>query len=214
MNAIELLGNVGGRLSCSLTDRREPYDCLTAAIPTKEKPMSNPLDDLRRDPNGTAHAAADRIRQLTGVERHDLAVVFGSGWGPAADGLGAPAAECQFTDLPGFVAPTVEGHAGKLRSIQVGSHRVLAWLGRSHRYEFDVGSGMEPIVHAIRTSFGVECRTVILTNAVGGLHPDFTVGQAVMISDHNDLITTAPSPLQGPRFLECNMVYDPRLRRI
>ena len=70
-----------------------------------------------------AEAAAEAARvlaELTGVERHDVALVLGSGWLPAVDALGEVTAEISSTDLPGFAAPAVEGHAGKIRSVRAG----------------------------------------------------------------------------------------------
>ena len=80
-------------------------------------------------------AAAAALAERTGVERHDVAIVLGSGWVPAIDALGRPDAELAVTELPGFLPPAVEGHAGRIRSLTVGGRRVLAFLGRTHFYE-------------------------------------------------------------------------------
>lgn len=72
-------------------------------------------DDIQGDPYAAADAAAARLRELTGAETHDVALVMGSGWAPAVDALGAPEADLQVTDLPGFPEPAVEGHGGKVR---------------------------------------------------------------------------------------------------
>ena len=68
------------------------------------------------DPDIARQAAAELARR-TGVERHDVALVLGSGWTPAVDALGAPEHELAFTDLPGFLPPVVSGHAGRVRSV-------------------------------------------------------------------------------------------------
>jgi purine-nucleoside phosphorylase len=161
------------------------------------------------DPAAHAAAAAETLARATGAARHDVAVVLGSGWVPAADALGAAEVELPVTDLPGFAAPVVAGHAGRLRSLSVGGSRVLVFLGRTHLYE---GRGVDPVVHGVRTAAAAGCRTVILTNAAGGLREGFQVGQPVLISDHLNL--TGRSPLVGPRFVDLTNAYAPRLRAL
>ena len=95
-------------------------------------------------PSSLASSAAARLRELTGVETHDTALVLGSGWLPAADALGETTAELLTTDLPGFAPPAVEGHAGKIRSVRAGDRQLLVFLGRTHFYE---GRGVAAVVH-------------------------------------------------------------------
>jgi purine-nucleoside phosphorylase len=87
------------------------------------------------DPYAAAEEAAKRLRDLTGVDSHHVALVMGSGWVPAADVLGRAGTELRVTELPGFPPPTVEGHAGRVRSVRVGGTRALVFLGRTHLYE-------------------------------------------------------------------------------
>src|SRR5215218_10281376 len=152
--------------------------------------------------------AADDLSLALG-ERHDVAVVMGSGWAPAADAFGAPLATVAIGDLPGFAAPTAVGHGGEIRSVQVGDKRVLLFLGRTHLYE---GRGVAPVVHGVRTAAAAGVRTVVLTNAAGGLAPEHRVGQAVLISDHLNL--TARSPLVGAHFVDLTDLYSARLRAL
>lgn len=156
-----------------------------------------------------AEQAAAALARATGVLHHDVALVMGSGWVPAADALGEPTAEISMTDLPGFSAPVVAGHAGRVRSIPVGDKRVLVLLGRTHLYE---GRGVSPVVHGVRTAVAAGARTVILTNAAGGLREGMSVGQPVLISDHLNL--TARSPIVGPNFVDLTDLYSPRLREL
>ena len=156
-----------------------------------------------------AAAAAEALAAVTGVPQHDVALVLGSGWVPAADALGAPGAEAHVTDLPGFLPPAVAGHAGRVRSVAVAGRSVLVFLGRSHLYE---GRGVEPVVHPVRVAAAAGCRTVLLTNAAGGLREGMAIGQPVLISDHLNL--TARSPLLGPRFVDLSDLYAARLRAI
>lgn len=161
------------------------------------------------DPAAKAADAAARLADLTGVPTHDMAVVLGSGWVPAADAIGAASHELAVTDLPGFAPPAVAGHAGRLRSIPVGDRRVLVFLGRTHLYE---GHGVASVAHGVRTAIAAGCQTIVLTNGCGGLRDDFTPGQPVLISDHLNL--TAVSPLQGAIFVDLTDLYSLRLRTI
>jgi purine nucleotide phosphorylase len=154
-------------------------------------------------------AAAEVIATRTGTERHDVAIVLGSGWVPAIDALGQATAEFAVTELPGFLPPAVEGHAGRIRSLDIAGNRVLAFLGRTHLYE---GRGVEPVVHGVRVAAAAGCRVVVLTNACGGLRAGFAVGDPVLISDHLNL--TARTPLLGPRFVDLTDVYAARLRAL
>ena len=169
----------------------------------------SPATDAATNAATDASAAARRLAELTGVERHDVAIVLGSGWVPAVDALGTATADLPVTDLPGFLPPAVEGHAGRVRSLEVGGRRVLAFLGRTHLYE---NRGVEPVVHGVRVAAAAGCRVVVLTNACGGLRPGLTVGDPVLISDHLNL--TWRSPLVGPRFVDLSDLYSARLREL
>jgi purine-nucleoside phosphorylase len=164
---------------------------------------------LRDDPYAAAVAAADRLRQLTGAETHDVALVLGSGWAPAVNALGEPEADLEVTELPGFPPPAVEGHGGRVRSYLLGERRVLVFLGRTHYYE---GRGVASVVHGVRTAVAAGCRTVVLTNGCGGLREGMRPGQPVLISDHINL--TATSPIVGANFVDLTDLYSARLREL
>jgi purine-nucleoside phosphorylase len=169
------------------------------------------------DPYATAAASAEQLARLTGVGCHDIAVVLGSGWAPAADAIGAPDAIVPVAELGGFAAPTVPGHVPAVRSVRAGSLRVLVFLGRTHLYE-----GHEPatVVHGVRTAIAAGCRVIVLTNAAGGIRRGLRPGQPVLISDHINL--TGRSPLAGPpppdgypsRFTDLSQAYSAKLRAI
>ena len=95
-------------------------------------------------PYELAADAAQRLAELTGVERHDVALVLGSGWLPAVDALGEATAEISTTDLPGFSDAAVAGHSGKIRSVRSGDKHLLVFLSRTHYYE---GKGVAAVVH-------------------------------------------------------------------
>ena len=155
------------------------------------------------------HEAAAAIAKRTGVDAHDIAVVLGSGWRPAADVIGECDTEIPFAELPGFTPPGAVGHGGTIRSLKIGDKNVLVLLGRTHFYE---GKGIDPVVHNVRTAAAAGVRTVLLTNAAGGLRQGFQVGQPVLISDHLNL--TARSPIVGANFVDLTDLYSARLRKI
>jgi purine-nucleoside phosphorylase len=167
------------------------------------------VSDATEDPYALAQSAATRLRELTGVETHDVALVMGSGWVPAAEMLGETAAEVPVTELPGFHAAAVAGHSGTLRSVVVGERRALVFLGRTHLYE---GRGVASVVHGVRTAVAAGARVVVLTNGCGGLRPTYSPGQPVLISDHINL--TATSPIVGPTFVDLTDLYSGRLRAL
>jgi purine-nucleoside phosphorylase len=134
---------------------------------------------------------------------------MGSGWAPAADAFGTTEASIPIGELPGFAAPTAVGHGGEVRSVLVGDHKVLLFLGRTHLYE---GRGVEPVVHGVRTAAAAGVKTVVLTNAAGGVNPAYGVGQPVLLSDHINL--TARSPLVGANFVDLTDLYSSRLRAL
>jgi purine-nucleoside phosphorylase len=170
------------------------------------------------DPFERASRAASALATLTGVGAHDVAVVLGSGWRPAADRIGSVVVEVSVTDLPGFPPSTVVGHAGTVRSVATpGGRRVLVFLGRVHGYE---GHTPAVVVHAVRTACLAGCSIVVLTNAAGGIRPGLQVGQPVLVADHLNL--TGRSPLEGPapaevyppRFVDLSDAYSSRLREL
>ena len=165
------------------------------------------MSDRPPDPGDLARRAADVIAERTGVDAHDVAVVLGSGWSPAAAALGPPTVALPQAELPGFAPPTAVGHTGELLSTRVGERRVLVMVGRVHAYE---GHDLCHVVHPVRAACAAGVRVVVLTNAAGGLRPDLAVGSPVLISDHLNL--TGRSPLVGPQFVDLTDAYAPRLR--
>jgi purine-nucleoside phosphorylase len=160
-------------------------------------------------PAEAATEAAAVLRDRTGVETHDIALVMGSGWLPAVDALGEANAELSSTDLPGFAPPAVAGHAGKIRSVRSGDRNLLVFLGRTHFYE---GLGVRAVVHGVRTAAAAGCRTIVLTNGCGGLKETWQPGTPVLISDHINL--TATSPIEGANFVDLTDLYSARLRAL
>lgn len=161
------------------------------------------------DPYTLARQAAAGLQERTGLERHDIAVVLGSGWGSMALALGQPSARMSATELPGFHGATAVGHAGTLSSIDVAGRRVLVLQGRTHLYE---GRGVAAVVHGVRTAAAAGCSTIVLTNAAGSLRTEWPPGTPVLIADHINL--TARSPIVGAHFVDLTDLYSARLREV
>jgi purine-nucleoside phosphorylase len=173
-------------------------------------PDTNPLDDPAADPFAIAADAAADIARLTGVERHDIALTLGSGWGRAAELVGETTATIAATDVAGFSKPALEGHVGTLRSVLTPrGKRVLVIGARTHFYE---GHGPRRVVHSVRTAAATGARTMVLTNGAGGIKPHWRPGLPVLISDHINL--TGASPLEGATFIDLTDLYSLRLRDV
>jgi len=169
-----------------------------------------PVTDTHNDPQALAAQAAQVIAEQTNVEKHDIALVLGSGWGQAAELVGETTHTLDATTIPGFHASAVPGHKGTISSILTDSgKRVLVLGARTHFYE---GRGVRSVVHPIRTAAAAGCQTLVLTNGCGGLNENWTPGTPVMISDHINL--TATSPLEGATFVDLTDLYSSRIREI
>lgn len=171
---------------------------------------SNPLDDPTANPFEVAAQAAADIARLTGVEKHDIALTLGSGWGKAADIIGETVATIPATEVTGFSKPALEGHVGTLRSIRTPDGKNVLVIGaRTHYYE---AHGVRRVVHSVRTAAATGAKIMVLTNGAGGIRETWTPGQPVLISDHINL--TATSPLEGATFVDLTDLYSARLREI
>ena len=149
--------------------------------------------------------------------RSDLApvagIVLGSGLGGLADALN-DAVAIPFEDLPGWPVATAPGHVGRLLLGRLGGTPVVMLQGRFHVYE---GNDPGLVVQPVLLFRQLGARLVVLTNAAGGLHPDFGPGTLMLIRDHLNL--TARTPLLGPnadrlgaRFPDLTNAWDPSLR--
>jgi len=139
-------------------------------------------------------------------------IVLGSGLGDLADHLDGPT-RLPYADIPGFPIPTVQGHRGELVLGRLGGRDVLAQGGRFHMYE---GHDADTSALGVRTAAAVGIRTVLLTNAAGGIRRTFSPGTLMLIADHINL--QFQSPLVGAvrageqRFPDMSSPYDPALR--
>ena len=161
-------------------------------------------------PTDLAAQAADRITQLSGIERHDIALTLGSGWGRTAEVLGETVAQIPAEQVPGFRVSGVDGHTGVLTSIRLpGGKHALVIGARTHLYE---GHGVAAVVHGVRTAAATGAKTMVLTNGAGGVNPEFRAGEPVLVNDHLNL--TCLSPLEGATFIDLTNLYDRELREI
>ena len=143
-----------------------------------------------------------------GFVNPDAGIILGTGLG----GLTAKMADCieiDYPDIPNFPVTTVEGHAGKLIYGDLGKKKIVAMKGRFHYYE---GYGPENLSFPVRVLkyLGIKC--LFLSNAAGGVNPEFQVGDIMIITDHINLL---PNPLIGPnderigaRFPDMGEAYD------
>jgi purine-nucleoside phosphorylase len=160
-----------------------------------------------------AAAVAGYLKKLTRL-RPSLALVLGSGFQGVGGSVRATA-EVEYSSLPGFVVPDVEGHVGKLAIGYLGPTPVIILNGRSHYYE---GHSMETITFPIRVlaEFGV--KDVVLTNAAGGINPRFKAGDLMVITDHLNLMGATPlrgtNAIASSRFIDMTAAYDQRLQRL
>jgi purine-nucleoside phosphorylase len=168
----------------------------------------NPLDDPAADPFEVAKLAASQLAEKTGVAQHDIALTLGSGWAKAADLIGETTAVIDATEIAGFSASAVVGHASTLRSILLPNGKHALVIGaRTHFYE---GHGVRRVAHSVRTAAAAGASVMVLTNGAGGIKETWKPGTPVLISDHLNL--TAASPLEGATFVDLTDLYSHRLR--
>lgn len=135
-------------------------------------------------------------------------IVLGSGLGAFAESV-ENATRTPYADINGFPPSTVVGHKGELVVGSFGNRPVAVMSGRFHLYE---GYTAHQVTAGIRLFADMGVKQVILTNAAGGIHPEFTPGSLVLITDHINLQGT--SPIAGPNFIDMTDAYSERLRRI
>jgi len=159
-------------------------------------------------------AAAAVIRERINASP-DVAIVLGTGLGQLAARIESPTA-IDYREIPGFPLSTVESHAGRLLSGRLAGRPVLAMQGRFHRYE---GYSLQQATFPVRVLRQLGARTLIVSNACGGMHPDWKAGDLMLIADHINLLGDNPligpnDDRLGPRFPDCSALYDAGLRAL
>ena len=161
--------------------------------------------------------AVAAIRSKTGLQPA-VGLVLGSGLGNLADTL-ADRVVIPYQEIPGWPLSTVPGHSGQLVLGRLEGHIVVAQRGRAHLYE---GYSPQTITFPIRVMHFLGVKTVILTNAAGGLNPGYQVGDLMLLNDHINFVgMSGNNPLVGPnddsigpRFLGMVHTYDSELRML
>ena len=163
----------------------------------------------------------DRVQAAAGVVRGksalapEIGIILGTGLGGLAREI-AVEAEVPYAEIPGFPLSTVETHAGRLLLGRLGGRPVVAMQGRFHRYE---GYDLQQVTFPVRVLHALGARTLIVSNACGGMNPLWGPGDLVLLSDHINLLGDNPlvgpnDERLGPRFPDMSAPYDPELRAL
>lgn len=162
-------------------------------------------------------AARDTLRQA-GLEHARVGLITGSGLASLAEEVSDPR-HLDYGRIPGFPSSNVPGHTGRLVWGDLGGQAVAVLQGRVHFYE---GLPIQRVVFPTRVLARLGIEVLLVTNAAGGLNPDFRAGDLMLINDHLSLPALAGfNPLWGPndeelgpRFLDLRQAYDPELREL
>lgn len=159
-------------------------------------------------------AAAKVVRQVA-ASKPEIGIILGTGLGGLANEIEVKTS-IPYQDIPGFPLSTVESHAGRLLLGQLGKRTVVAMQGRFHRYE---GYGLGEVTFPVRVMHALGARTLIVSNACGGMNPLWAPGDLVLLSDHINLLGDNPligpnDERLGPRFPDMSAPYDPELRAL
>jgi purine-nucleoside phosphorylase len=158
--------------------------------------------------------AADVVRERSKL-RPEVGIVLGTGLGRLGREIDLETA-IPYGELPGFPLSTVESHSGRLLLGRLGGRPVVAMEGRFHRYEgYDLGQ----VTFAVRVLHALGAKTLVVSNACGGMHPLWGPGDLVLLSDHINLLGDNPligpnDERLGPRFPDMSAPYDPSLRAL
>ena len=167
---------------------------------------------MAKDRTATLLQACELLHQTWGYIKPHACLICGSGWGEIVEGL-SPVSSIPYEQIDGMGKTTVEGHKGNLWLAKPEGKEILIFQGRRHFYE---GAGWGPVIFPVLLAHEMGIRSVVLTNAAGGISEDLAAGDLMVISDHlnfmgsNPLIGEVPHP-QIPRFPDQSKVYSPYL---
>jgi purine-nucleoside phosphorylase len=159
-------------------------------------------------------AAADVVRQNSRIVP-EVGLILGTGLGGLAREIEVESS-ISYDRIPGFPLSTVETHAGRLLLGRLGGRAVVAMQGRFHRYE---GYSLADVTFPVRVMHALGARTLVVSNACGGMNPLWNPGDLVLLSDHINLLGDNPlvganDDRLGPRFPDMSAPYDPDLRAL
>ncbi|MEA2725513.1 MAG: purine-nucleoside phosphorylase [Gemmatimonadales bacterium] len=159
--------------------------------------------------------AAGRVIRKRSSVTPEVAIILGTGLGGLADEIDVDAS-IPYEEIPGFPLSTVETHAGRLLLGRLNKRPVVAMQGRFHRYE---GYGLAEVTFPVRVLHALGARTLVVSNACGGMNPLWGPGDLVLLSDHINLLGDNPlvganDERLGPRFPDMSAPYDPELRAL
>ena len=148
------------------------------------------------------------IREVTGFKA-ETGIILGTGLGGLVREIEIEKI-LKYSDIPNFPVSTVEGHQGELIFGRLGGKNIIAMQGRFHFYE---GYGMETVTFPVRVMNELGIKTLFVSNASGGLNPEFKVGDLMMITDHINMFSMNPLAGPnlnelGPRFPDMSQAYD------
>lgn len=140
------------------------------------------------------------------------AIILGTGLGELVNHIDI-ATVIPYSEIPNFPISTVEGHSGKLIFGKLGNKNIMAMQGRFHFYE---GYSMQQVTFPVRVMRALGIKTLFVSNASGGMNPDFKIGDLMIITDHINLLPEHPLRGKnynelGPRFPEMSEAYSHRL---
>lgn len=160
------------------------------------------------------HASTTYIQENTGGFVPEFGIILGTGLGALVKDVEVQYA-LSYADIPHFPVSTVESHSGKLILGLLAGRKVVVMQGRFHYYE---GYTMEQVVFPVRVMKLLGVQQLIVSNAAGGLNPQFSTSDLMVLTDHINLLPTNPLIGQnldelGPRFPDMSEVYDEHLVR-
>jgi purine-nucleoside phosphorylase len=159
-------------------------------------------------------SAAELVRSRSRLVP-EVGIILGTGLGGLAREI-AVEQEVPYQEIPGFPLSTVESHAGRLLLGRLAGRAVVAMQGRFHKYE---GYDLQSVTFPVRVMHGLGARTLVVSNACGGMNPLWNPGDLVLLSDHINLLGDNPlvggnDERLGPRFPDMSEPYDSALRRL
>ena len=157
------------------------------------------------------HKTSDYIKKESNFNP-EIGIILGTGLGGLVKEINIKKS-ISYNDIPNFPVSTVEGHQGKLIFGELGGKKVMAMQGRFHFYE---GYNMQQITFPVRVMKAMGIHTICVSNASGGMNPEFEIGEIMIINDHINLFPTNPLIGKniaelGPRFPDMSETYDKKL---